>query len=983
MVLRQGKHGVNTGRNVCSHCHSICSRYKTEGFVFKFLLNSTDSSDAEQVTDLLAQDLPDGDLPVYRSDKYFTSDTVSYSINKHKRWTLPQQIIDLIDEGDLEEEDYRLVMHKRVSHSWYNKYLSNRGDTMSYHDTKYTVHHSHPKKSLSSMSDLKLNCHRKQQELARSTSTPTVKLRKHKKKTHFRGIQRKISTQPKETPSRINIPEVLNGDFHNVSVPEVRYEVNYQLCSSSKRTRCKFHKYISYYEAPHMKSKGCCSKPSPQWYFKNISSSDQRLYQNGYRDDEELSCFEEEFDCLDEEASMYLHNEPVHATLADFCLTPGNRPRNSLSKRSHGHKTPNTASGNNSGAYFGKNKVIHVEHPDSGSEEKEVKKYEVIGTGVITSAVTNLVWDNADFDSDGCRCVIEKESMENYRLAHPGEFHVGSCIPQMVKVSVTGETTQGSLVLWQKSEWSAVSRQDPEYWIRVQSDQVNTKELSTSLQSQLQLDRVFTIQEVVLFVRNLLDQFSQHHRCIKEKKHKGLGIGQLAATLCGSVVELGTVKEAFNTLISTEDTQRDRVTQDMNSLLSSFYVFPINLSNSSSVFGFCETCLCQSDAPYTEGCILMPCSHYFCVDCWRRHIWEKIHEGALKITCQTYGCDSVVDEVMVSCLLPSDVVSKWIYRNMESLVESSQKWQWCPKTSCRTVAKLSNPGKRFSPVLCVCGKAWCFSCRSDVHWPATCDQYSVYKKMLLQNGDDGRWTPVETMTYYVQVKQCPKCHYPMEKNGGCSQMRCKCSHSFCWECLKDWSSHVAMNMLVCAKNKKEEVTMELDNNISYAFPIKMYKKSVEHRHKWIRILNVETVEAKAKFYAVKAARQRSTKYRPRELMDYEIYKLVKSSLVFVREVHMVIENIYTMLSNSTQKSGVMNMISLLLDKLLFSTGRLEQIFASPRLTDDHLRRSDHLETSIRRYLEQMALYVPHIQQQISKSKQTILGKPINTFTNFY
>ena len=42
----------------------------------------------------------------------------------------------------------------------------------------------------------------------------------------------------------------------------------------------------------------------------------------------------------------------------------------------------------------------------------------------------------------------------------------------------------------------------------------------------------------------------------------------------------------------------------------------------------------------------------------------------------------------------------------------------------------------------------------------------------------------------VEVKRCPKCKYPIEKNGGCPHMSCgMCGTSFCWQCLGEWSAH--------------------------------------------------------------------------------------------------------------------------------------------------------------------------------------------------
>ncbi|XP_069101685.1 uncharacterized protein [Argopecten irradians] len=958
MVLRKGKHSVRSGNKVCKHCNSTLSRFK-DGYMLKFLLNNP--SHREDTAVILNHHLSDGDLET--SDNYFSHQTLCYSLNKRKRWTLPQQIIDLIDDGGLEEEDYKLVMHERVCYP-YPIRLWFHSDTLSYHDTKYSTHHNHGNKSLSCLSDLKLNCHRKEQELE-SSAKPTSSL-KTRQKPNLRGIQRKVKSLPKVKPTKLNIRQVLNGDYHQAAIPEVRYEVSYPRMAHNI---CEGHRYPSFWYESHNKGKGCCSKSGPQWYYKNFTSSDQRLYQQGYLDDEELFCFEDqEVAIVDKETSQYLYTNPVQITLADFCHTPSPRGRKgqSVSHCRHGNTTPNSATRDTNGTYYGKNKVIYVEREEEGSEEEDEETTNVLG-------ITQPVWEETNFDSDYYHCVIKRDSIE--RLSQTGNIHYGRCIPPMMMI--TGETTQESLLLWQKSEFSTFSTEDSEYWVKVhsESDQVNARDVLGSLQKRLsQTDRVYTIEEII---RHTFRTRSTPHQSGVQKRNTGNCTGNLTASLCGSAVELRTVAEAYRTLVSTEDTQTDNQDLVQNDVVPNSYNILSDTSSPLMEWGYCEICLI--DAPYTQGCMLKPCGHFFCVDCWRRHIWEKIRQGAIRIRCQTYRCNCEVDDVMVRCLLPTDIALRWIYRKKEMVVERSLKWNWCPEPSCHKVAKLSSPGKRFTPVLCGCGKTWCFSCRSDVHWPASCDQYTAYKKMLLQNGDDGRWKPVEKMTHYVNVKRCPKCVYPMEKNGGCSHMTCiKCSHSFCWECLGDWKLHVSSGMLSCAQHKKEEVTMELDNDINFAFPIQMYKKSVEHRHQWNRIFHAEVVEAKCRSYAIKTMKRKLGN----KMMDHDLYTQVRSSLLFLREVHMVLENTLVMLSNATHKSGIRNLVTQVLDRILFSVDRLDQIFDNSRLTENHLRRISRLETSIRRNLKTMAAYVPWIQQQISKSKQAILDQPIDTSSNF-
>jgi len=36
----------------------------------------------------------------------------------------------------------------------------------------------------------------------------------------------------------------------------------------------------------------------------------------------------------------------------------------------------------------------------------------------------------------------------------------------------------------------------------------------------------------------------------------------------------------------------------------------------------------------------------------------------------------------------------------------------------------------------------------------------------------------------ANTKPCPKCAKPVEKNGGCNLVVCRCSQAFCWLCGK-------------------------------------------------------------------------------------------------------------------------------------------------------------------------------------------------------
>ena len=96
----------------------------------------------------------------------------------------------------------------------------------------------------------------------------------------------------------------------------------------------------------------------------------------------------------------------------------------------------------------------------------------------------------------------------------------------------------------------------------------------------------------------------------------------------------------------------------------------------------------------------------------------------------------------------------------------------------------------------------------------TCQEYG--KKLVRQNmlgggiGADGQQGGggLESLLLLDSsgdgnIKQCPMCHVPIERDAGCAQMMCKrCKHVFCWFCLKSldvsfglWSLGIKVSLL--------------------------------------------------------------------------------------------------------------------------------------------------------------------------------------------
>ena len=115
---------------------------------------------------------------------------------------------------------------------------------------------------------------------------------------------------------------------------------------------------------------------------------------------------------------------------------------------------------------------------------------------------------------------------------------------------------------------------------------------------------------------------------------------------------------------------------------------------------------------------------------------------------------------------------------------------WCPKPGCNTICHICASSSNLSKsnfaraVNCPkCEKEFCSKCSSSWHPGLTCHDYG--KKLVMQNMSENQ-QDVLLMLDGVDgnIKRCPMCQVPIERDAGCAQMMCKrCKHVFCWFCL--------------------------------------------------------------------------------------------------------------------------------------------------------------------------------------------------------
>ena len=97
-------------------------------------------------------------------------------------------------------------------------------------------------------------------------------------------------------------------------------------------------------------------------------------------------------------------------------------------------------------------------------------------------------------------------------------------------------------------------------------------------------------------------------------------------------------------------------------------------------------------------------------------------------------------------------------------------------------------------VTCIkCNRPTCSKHHSVWHTDMSCDQYDI---LISQSTD----TDVNDKWLQLFSKECPQCHFHIQKIEGCDHMTCRyCKHEFCWECFVDYK-------LIAEKGVSQHIT---------------------------------------------------------------------------------------------------------------------------------------------------------------------------------
>ncbi|XP_062952601.1 E3 ubiquitin-protein ligase parkin isoform X2 [Cynocephalus volans] len=196
--------------------------------------------------------------------------------------------------------------------------------------------------------------------------------------------------------------------------------------------------------------------------------------------------------------------------------------------------------------------------------------------------------------------------------------------------------------------------------------------------------------------------------------------------------------------------------------------------------------------------ICLDCFHLYCVT--RLNDRQFVHDPQLgySLPCVA-GCpNSLIKELHHFRILGEEQYNRYQQYGAEECV-LQMGGVLCPSPGCGA-GLLPEQGQR--KVTCEggdglgCGFVFCQDCR-EVYHEGECSALSAASGTATQAyhvderaAERARWEEASKETIKKTTKPCPRCHVPVEKNGGCMHMKCpqpQCRLEWCWNCGCEWN----------------------------------------------------------------------------------------------------------------------------------------------------------------------------------------------------
>ncbi|XP_071961677.1 uncharacterized protein [Antedon mediterranea] len=751
MGQKRQKFGRTTGATLRRHRGAFFYNYHDSevGLIQKqveYNNNVIEYAEKEEILTEFEEQFEDGGLEV--GNRPGRDHTIPYSLNKHKRWQLPNLLKENIKFDSSHETNKFEVVLVENSVGYFGKY---RTDCIGIHKSKGEIHSKTP---------------RKRYALARN-------LLEAEENAKVSNAKRNSGNRKKRTINQVEEVEMPKP------LPRLKYEISYE------RSRDQFPNFKTRDYNRHCRDIGkvevrdTCKKTQNTFFnSEKMAAEDAPEYCDHFdTDDGYLG---------DEESMIYVRDSESQApSLGDFIniLKKPTKSQKSvkLKKDLKCEERKNTR----------KDRKYFITPPATPTTTTNTEAH------APDEVVTNTVANSVPTISPTRSILIQKPctTSENLTQSFGNDYIEGASTPRKFIIDVTSHLLEilkerrmeksckeikkmGKRIFvifsndtegftnysWAENEESSIEEVEE---FRVRLFGLNTTADELLMSNLLQKDnRSFSVTDIIAVVKEIMKQLPEN-LIYTDVKTLNNPLSHL------SFKSLQTHLQQVSEVISPNDLYQRHAKTVPPKITTEIVQQP-------------DTCgICYADLLPSNGGVsasaLNSCQHWFCEECWRCHIRTRIGRGDCTILCPEYKCDVIVATPTLMSFTTTEQFQNHTTHKEIRMVESDPTWIWCPEPNCGYVGRVQlsrDMEQGFVP--CECGKSWCLECKGDVHWPALCKQAHEYVRTIKKMESDKREHRISS----VQVKRCPHCKRAMEKNGGCPNMVCVCGKSFCWVCLR-------------------------------------------------------------------------------------------------------------------------------------------------------------------------------------------------------
>ncbi|PVG04571.1 hypothetical protein CPB86DRAFT_720794 [Serendipita vermifera] len=149
---------------------------------------------------------------------------------------------------------------------------------------------------------------------------------------------------------------------------------------------------------------------------------------------------------------------------------------------------------------------------------------------------------------------------------------------------------------------------------------------------------------------------------------------------------------------------------------------------------------------------------------------------AIPVACPDSTCSLALSRQDVKQWAADNVFARWDMLTLRDMMRHDQGlFVWCQNPNCYS-GQLHAEGESQPIVTCLrCSRRTCFTHNVLYHEGQTCKQYDRSRPLK-----DAVNRTVSRAAIWWRTRNCPGCFQPIEKNGGCRHMHCRCGYYFTW-----------------------------------------------------------------------------------------------------------------------------------------------------------------------------------------------------------